>query len=65
MSMISLMNKFRNVPDLFTIHDKLRVVQVEAKTASEETAQALAKIKEKIHGNIAEEHCGWRGDEGI
>ena len=53
-STISLLAKIRNVPDLSTIQDSLRVLQVETKSASEETAQALAKVREEIRGNTAE-----------
>ena len=52
--MTSLLAKVRNVPDLSTIHDNLKVMQVEAKSTSEETTQALANMREEIHSNTAE-----------
>lgn len=52
--MISLLAKIRNVPDLSTIHDSLKSMQTEARLASTETAQALEKVKEEIHGSTAE-----------
>lgn len=62
--MISLMNKYRNVPDLSTIHDSLKVMQVEAKSASEETPQALAKVKDRVYSNIVEfKKCTATGEE--
>ena len=53
-SVASLLTKVRNIPDLSTIHDSLRVTQVESKSTSEGTARMLAKAKEGIQGNTAE-----------
>lgn len=52
--MVSLPAKVRNVPDLSTIDDSLRVIHMEAKSANNKTAQSLAKVKGELHGNIAE-----------
>lgn len=53
-SVVSLLTKVRNIPYLSAIHDNLRVMQVELKSTSEETALMLAKVKEGIQGNAAE-----------
>lgn len=43
--MKSIMRKYENVPDLSTIHDSLKAMQVKAKAASEETARRYRRSK--------------------
>ena len=52
--MVSLLAKIRNVPDLSSIHDSLRIMQEEARSANKETTQALARVKEDVHSNTTE-----------
>ena len=50
-SVICLITKVRTITDLSTIEDSQRIMRVKAKSASEETVQTLAKVKEEIFGN--------------
>lgn len=52
--MISLLAKVRNVPDLSTIQDSLKIMQTETKSANKETAEALAKVRKEINHSTAE-----------
>jgi hypothetical protein len=51
-SALTLVLKTQYTPDLGTVHDALAVVQTEAKTTTEQTAQALDQIKTELKNTV-------------
>ena len=52
--MVSLLAKIQNVPNLSTTYNSLDIMQLEAKSTSKETIEALATVKEEMNNGRME-----------